>query len=55
MVMKRDGSVWATGWNNFGQLGDGTKTDRSTFVEVISGDVQAVSAGLGHSLSLIHI
>ena len=36
MILKRDGSVWAAGNNHYGQLGDGTTTDRSSFVEVVS-------------------
>ena len=35
MVLKKDGSVWTTGRNNYGQLGDGSKDDRNSFVEVI--------------------
>ena len=34
LVLKEDGSVWATGWNGNGQLGDGTTIDKYTFVEV---------------------
>ena len=34
LALKEDGSVWATGWNGNGQLGDGTTTNRNTFVEV---------------------
>ena len=33
LVLKRDGTVWGTGWNDEGQLGDGTKTARTTFVQ----------------------
>jgi alpha-tubulin suppressor-like RCC1 family protein len=29
-----DGTVWTWGWNGFGQLGDGTYTDRSSPVKV---------------------
>ena len=36
MVLKTDGSVWATGENSDGRLGDGTNTDRQTFVEVMT-------------------
>ena len=41
MVLKQDGTVWATGDNAYGQLGNGTKTDRNkkpyrlTFVKVV--------------------
>lgn len=34
LAIKRDGTVWAWGWNRRGQLGDGTQTDRPTPVEV---------------------
>jgi alpha-tubulin suppressor-like RCC1 family protein len=30
VALKSDGTVWAWGWNSYGQLGDGTTTDRST-------------------------
>jgi len=47
--MKKDGSVWTTGWNYYGELGDGTKTTRYGFVEVIKSDAQpavkSVTAG----------
>ena len=35
MVLKTDGSVWATGENDQGQLGDGTTIRRYSFVEVV--------------------
>ena len=37
MMLKHDGSVYATGDNEHGQLGDGTKNNRLTFVMVESG------------------
>jgi alpha-tubulin suppressor-like RCC1 family protein len=51
MILKTDGSLWATGDNDSGQLGDGTTTNRSTPVQVMSG-VVAVFAGGIHSLIL---
>jgi alpha-tubulin suppressor-like RCC1 family protein len=34
IALNRDGTVWACGWNNCGQLGDGTTTNRSNPVQV---------------------
>ena len=53
MVVKHDGSVWASGRNYLGQLGDGSKVRKTSFVFVrtIPG-AQAVATGGGHSLVL---
>ena len=32
MILKRDGTFWGTGRNNFGQLGDGSTSGTSSFV-----------------------
>ena len=37
MVLKADGTVWATGYNGYGRLGDGTRSSKSSFVKVFSG------------------
>ena len=37
MVLKTDGTVWATGWNENGELGDGTAGNKVNFVKVLSG------------------
>ena len=37
MVLKGDGTVWATGLNQHGELGDGTTSRKSSFVEVFRG------------------
>ena len=42
-------NLWAMGWNNYGQLGDGTTTDRNTSVQIDS-NVSSVTAGVYHSL-----
>ena len=52
MMLKQDGSVWATGWNKHGQLGDKKNTDITSFVQVLSGGVQLVAAGAFHSMVL---
>ena len=35
-----------------GQLGDGSTTDRNSFVKVMLGGVKAVAAGFGHTMVL---
>ncbi|AEC02727.1 fimbrillin family protein [Parasphaerochaeta coccoides] len=54
MILKKDGTLWATGENKAGQLGVGDNTDRSTPVQVSSmgSDVAAVSAGGRHTMIL---
>jgi alpha-tubulin suppressor-like RCC1 family protein/chitodextrinase len=46
-----DGSVWAWGWNLYGQLGDGTTTDRTRPVQITTG-VSQIAAGAHHSYAL---
>ena len=53
MVLEEDGTVWATGRNDYGQLGDGSKISKKLFVRVSSG-AQAVAAGGWHSMLLKH-
>jgi len=53
LAVKSDGTVWAWGHNNYGQLGDGTATDRSTPVQVAAlTDIDGIAAGSSHSLFL---
>lgn len=47
-----DRDLWAWGWNNVGQLGDGTTIDRDTPVEVGLDDVTAVAGGYWHTLAV---
>ena len=42
MVLKKDGTVWATGWNDDGQLGDGTTNSKRKFVKVLPGQLGLV-------------
>lgn len=53
LAVKRDGTVWAWGYNFLGQLGLGDQTQRNT-PTVISGltNVVAVAAGFSHSMAL---
>ena len=45
-----DGTLWCWGWNQYGELGDGTTADRHgpVAVGVFAGDVAQVSAGVNH-------
>ena len=59
VVLKHDGTVWTWGGNTFGQLGDGTQTDRYTPVQVVGTDgdeflanIVAVAAGDLYSMVL---
>jgi hypothetical protein len=51
LFLKNDGSVWASGPNDCGQLGDGTTTNKSTPVQVMSG-ASAIACGADYSLFL---
>ena len=53
IALKSDGTVWAWGHNYDGQLGDGTKTDKTTPVQVsgLTGIV-SISAGYCHTIAL---
>ena len=41
MIVRQDDSVWATGWNLYGQFGDGSITSTENFIKVakLSDDV----------------
>ena len=51
MILKTDGTLWATGHNGVGQLGNGTIWGQSTPVQVMR-DVQEVAAGGNHTMIL---
>ncbi len=50
-LIGEDGSLWAWGLNDFGQLGDGTETNRTTPQKVMDG-VKLVAPGGVHTLIL---
>ena len=47
-MIKNDGSLWMCGYNNHGQLGDGTTTDTANWKKIMTG-VRYVSAGGWHT------
>jgi len=51
LAIKNDGTLWATGYNEYGQLGTGDNNNRNVFVQVLSG-VSFIAAGGLHSLAL---
>src|SRR6185312_1716263 len=57
LALRKDGTVWAWGWNVAGELGDNTLIERNTPVQVhginnigFLTNVTAIAAGGGHSL-----
>ncbi len=59
IALKSDGTVWAWGYNQFGELGDGTTTDSSTPVQVLGPGgsgyltaVQAIAGGEQHTIAI---
>ena len=58
LAVRNDGTVWAWGYNMYGQMGDGTDTDRWNPVQVTYADttpldsVGYISSGSYHSMAL---
>jgi alpha-tubulin suppressor-like RCC1 family protein len=53
LALKKDGSAWAWGLNNVGQLGNGATTGSQTPVQVGLSGISAISAGFNHNLALM--
>jgi Alpha-tubulin suppressor and related RCC1 domain-containing proteins len=52
MALKQDGTLWACGRNEYGQIGDGTFTDRYILTKIgTDSDWQTVVAGPFHTLA----
>jgi alpha-tubulin suppressor-like RCC1 family protein len=51
-AVKIDGSLWCWGRNNYGQLGDGTYTNRNTPFQIISSGVSSVALGGDHTCAV---
>jgi alpha-tubulin suppressor-like RCC1 family protein len=53
VAVTTDGTLWAWGWNDYGELGDGTTTDRWSPVQVgTDTHWDSVSAGYWHTVAL---
>jgi alpha-tubulin suppressor-like RCC1 family protein len=53
LALKNDGTVWAWGWNGYGQLGTGNYANSNVPVRVSSiTGATAIAGGNGHSLAL---
>jgi alpha-tubulin suppressor-like RCC1 family protein len=53
LALRSNGSIWAWGNNNAGQLGDGTTTNKSSPVSVVGGFTWlSVSSGGSHNLAI---
>jgi alpha-tubulin suppressor-like RCC1 family protein len=52
LFLKPDGSLWAMGQNDVGQLGDGTQNNTNRPEQIVPSGVIAVAAGGQHSLFL---
>ena len=50
MVLKDDGSLWVTGVNFDGQVGDNTKNNQPAYVQVVASGVAQIAAGWAHSM-----
>jgi YD repeat-containing protein len=51
LALQSDGTLWAWGWNFYGQLGDGTNTDRIAPVQIGTG-FASVAAGDSHTVAV---
>lgn len=53
MALKNDGTVWAWGRNNVGMLGDGTRTNRTSPVQVVGlPKIKSIATGRYHSMAI---
>ena len=51
LAIKSDGTLWAWGYNKYGQVGDGTTVTRTAPVKIMD-DVASICAGDTHSLAV---
>ena len=53
LFLKSDGSLWAMGWNIYGQLGNGTTNNINRPEQILASNATAIAAGESHSLFLM--
>jgi alpha-tubulin suppressor-like RCC1 family protein len=51
MAIKKDGSLWAWGANEYGQIGDGTTETRYSPVKIMD-DAVAAAIGIEHAMAV---
>ena len=53
-ILKNDGTLWSCGWNNYGQLGLGDTTNRTTFTQVTTNayNIKEIYCGQNHTIML---
>lgn len=49
--LRSDGTVWSAGYNGYGQVGDGTTTQRYSFTQVVGGPSAFACVGVGNMSS----
>ncbi len=56
LALTNDGKIWAWGYNNQGQLGDGTNQEKESPKELsnLTNNIVAIAAGGGHSIALLN-
>jgi len=53
VALKTDGTLWAWGYNEFGQLGDGTTVNKNSPIQIgIANDWQAIATNNNHTIAL---
>ena len=53
LALKKDGTVWTWGENNYGQLGDNSTNDATTSIQITNlNEVVQIASGEDHSLAL---